>query len=185
MKIYTKSGDKGTTKLIGGKDVQKHNIQVDAYGSIDELNSYVGLIRDFSNDSYTKNHLIEIQKNLFNIGAILAFQDKKTAEKQLKKKNILITKEDILRIENNIDFISDKLPKIDKFIIPGGHQNVSYCHIARTVCRRAERNVTRLKEIYDFQNEILIYLNRLSDYMFVLARKFSKDLGISEISWEP
>ena len=185
MKIYTKLGDKGSTKLIGGKDVKKHNIQVDAYGSIDELNSYIGLIRDFSKDSSTKNSLIEIQKHLFNIGAILAFQDKKTADKHLKAKKIMISREDISKIEYNIDLISNKLPKIDKFIIPGGHQNISYCHIARSVCRRAERNVTKLKEIYNFQDEILIYLNRLSDYMFVLARKFSKDLGITEISWEP
>ena len=184
MKIYTKTGDKGSTKLIGGKNVKKHNIQVDAYGSVDELNSYIGLIRDFSDDTTTKNSLIEIQKNLFNIGSILAFQDKETAENYLKNKKIWITKEDISKIEDNIDLISNKLPKLDKFIIPGGHQNVSYCHIARSVCRRAERNVSKLKEIYNFQDEILVYLNRLSDYMFVLARKFSKDLGVTEISWE-
>ena len=184
MKIYTKSGDRGSTKLIGGKDVEKHNIQVDAYGSIDELNSYIGLIRDFTDDKHVKKSLIEIQKNLFNIGAILAFQDEKTAEKYLKTKRIKIQEEDISTLENNIDIISEKLPKIDKFIIPGGHQKVSYCHIARSVCRRAERNVSKLKSIYNFQDEILIYLNRLSDYIFILARKFSIDLGIEEISWE-
>lgn len=184
MKIYTKLGDKGSTKLIGGKDVKKHNVQVDTYGSIDELNSYIGLIRDFTNDQHIKKSLIEIQKNLFNIGAILAFQDEKTAEKYLKTKKIRIQKEDIYTIEKNIDIISEKLPKIDKFIIPGGHQEVSYCHIARSVCRRAERNASKLKSIYNFQDEILIYLNRLSDYIFILARKFSIDLGIEEISWE-
>ena len=184
MKIYTKSGDRGLTKLIGGKDVEKHNIQVEVYGSIDELNSYIGLIRDFTDDKYVKNSLIEIQKNLFNIGAILAFQDEKTAEKYLKTKRIKIQEEDISTLENNIDIISEKLPKIDKFIIPGGHQKVSYCHIARSVCRRAERNVSKLKSIYNFQDEILIYLNRLSDYIFVIARKFSIDLEIEEIPWE-
>jgi len=184
MKIYTKSGDKGSTKLIGGKDVKKHNIQVDAYGSVDELNSYIGLIRDFTNDSKTKKSLIEIQRNLFNIGAILAFQDKETADKILKTKKLKILNKDITTIENDIDFISEKLPKIDKFIIPGGHENVSYCHIARSVCRRAERNVSKLKSIYNFQDEILVYLNRLSDYMFVLARKFSNELEVKEIPWE-
>jgi cob(I)alamin adenosyltransferase len=147
MKIYTKLGDKGSTKLIGGKDVKKHNVQVDTYGSIDELNSYIGLIRDFTDDKHMKKSLIEIQKNLFNIGAILAFQDEKTAKKYLKTKKIRIQKEDIYAIENNIDIISEKLPKIDKFIIPGGHQKVSYCHIARSVCRRAERNASKLKSI--------------------------------------
>tara|TARA_B100001167_G_scaffold175311_1_gene128458 strand:+ start:490 stop:1047 length:558 start_codon:yes stop_codon:yes gene_type:complete len=184
MKIYTKSGDRGLTKLIGGKDVEKHNIQVDAYGSIDELNSYIGLIRDFTDDKHVKKSLIEIQKNLFNIGAILAFQDEKTAEKYLKTKRIKIQEEDISTLEYNIDIISEKLPKIDKFIIPGGHQKISYCHIARSVCRRAERNVSKLKSIYNFQDEILIYLNRLSDYIFVIARKFSIDLEIEEIPWE-
>ena len=184
MKIYTKSGDRGSTKLIGGKDVEKHNIQVDAYGSIDELNSYIGLIRDFTDDKHVKKTLIEIQKNLFNIGAILAFQDEKTAKKYLKTKRIKIQEEDISTLENNIDIISEKLPKIDKFIIPGGHQKISYCHIARSVCRRAERNVSKLKSIYNFQDEILIYLNRLSDYIFVIARKFSIDLEIEEIPWE-
>ncbi len=184
MKIYTKAGDKGSTKLIGGKDVKKHNIQVDAYGSVDELNSYIGLIRDLTNDSKTKNSLIEIQRNLFNIGAILAFQDKETADKILKTKKLKILDKDITRIENDIDSISKKLPKIDKFIIPGGHKNVSYCHITRSVCRRAERNASKLKSIYNFQDEILIYLNRLSDYMFVLARKFSNELGVKEMPWE-
>ncbi len=181
MKIYTKSGDKGLTKLIGGKNVEKHNIQVDAYGSIDELNSYIGLIRDFTDEKYIKKSLIEVQKNLFSIGAILAFQDDKTAEKY---KKIKIHKQDISTIEDNIDKISKKLPKIYKFIIPGGHQNISYCHIARSVCRRAERNVSKLKSIYNFPDEILIYLNRLSDYIFVIARKFSIDLDVEEISWE-
>ena len=143
MKIYTKAGDKGSTKLIGGKDVKKHNIQVDAYGSVDELNSYIGLIRDLTNDSKTKNSLIEIQRNLFNIGAILAFQDKETADKILKTKKLKILDKDITRIENDIDSISNKLPEIDKFIIPGGHKDVSYCHITRSVCRRAERNASR------------------------------------------
>tara|TARA_B100000427_G_scaffold218918_1_gene182947 strand:- start:586 stop:1143 length:558 start_codon:yes stop_codon:yes gene_type:complete len=184
MKIYTKAGDKGSTKLIGGKDVKKHNIQVDAYGSVDELNSYIGLIRDLTNDSKTKNSLIEIQRNLFNIGAILAFQDKETADKILKTKKLKILDKDITRIENDIDSISKKLPKIDKFIIPGGHKNVSYCHITRSVCRRAERNASKLKSIYNFQDEILVYLNRLSDYMFVLARKFSNELGVKEMPWE-
>ena len=106
MKIYTKKGDKGSTKLIGGKDVEKHNIQVDVYGSIDELNSYIGLIRDFTDDKYVKNSLIEIQKNLFNIGAILAFQDEKTAEKYLKTRKIGVLKEDISTLEKNIDILN-------------------------------------------------------------------------------
>ena len=109
MKIYTKSGDRGSTKLIGGKEVEKHNIQVDAYGSIDELNSYIGLIRDFTDNKHLKKSLIEIQKNLFNIGAILAFQDEKTAEKYLKTRKIRIQKEDISTLEDNIDKISEKL----------------------------------------------------------------------------
>jgi len=187
MKIYTKTGDKGTTALFGGTRVPKHHIRIESYGTVDELNSYLGLIRDQKIDKHIKDIIIHIQDKLFTLGAILATDPKKEILKNGKERlNIpKINNEDIALLETEIDTMNDSLPPMTHFVLPGGHTTVSYCHIARCVCRRAERLVTHLNEIEPTNEYILMYLNRLSDYLFVLARKLSKDLQADEIQWIP
>lgn len=187
MKIYTKTGDDGTTGLIGGTRVIKHHIRIESYGTIDELNSWLGLIRDQEIDANVKGVLIEIQKKLFSIGAILATDPEKTVLKNGKKRlNISeIKNADIKFLETEIDIMDASLPQLTHFILPGGHTTVSYCHIARTVCRRAERMCTLLQENAPFNTTLLQYINRLSDYLFVLARKLSLVLQAVEIKWIP
>lgn len=187
MKIYTKTGDKGTTALFGGTRVPKHHIRIESYGTIDELNSYIGLIRDQNIDAIHKNTLIEIQNCLFSIGAILATDPKKATLKNGKSRlNIpKISETDIKHLEASIDTMNATLPPMTNFVLPGGHQTVSFCHIARTVCRRAERLASHLNSIEPFSSETLIYINRLSDYLFVLARKLSQTLQAEEIKWIP
>lgn len=187
MKIYTKTGDKGTTALFGGTRVPKHHIRIESYGTVDELNSWLGLIRDQNISEISKNELIQIQEKLFTVGAILATDPEKAVLKNGKERlNIpKISTDDIGILENAIDIMDDNLPQMTHFILPGGHTTVSYCHIARTVCRRAERMATLLHEAAPFDELVLSYLNRLSDYLFVLARKLSKELQASEIKWVP
>ena len=187
MKIYTKTGDKGTTSLFGGTRVPKHHIRIESYGTVDELNSYIGLLRDQKVDSENKDLLIEIQDRLFTIGAVLATDPEKEKLKNGKDRlNIpKVTSEDISKLEQAIDKMNEELPEMTHFILPGGHQSVSFCHIARCVCRRAERLSTALYDIEPFDDQVLIYLNRLSDYLFVLARKLSKSLQAEEIQWIP
>lgn len=187
MKIYTKTGDNGTTALFGGTRVVKHHIRIDSYGTIDELNSYIGLIRDQKIDPTSKKSLVEIQEKLFTIGAILATDPKKSILKSGKKRlNIpLIETKDVRLLETEIDRMNQILPPITHFILPGGHQVVSFCHIARCVCRRAERMLSLIHEKDALESNTLKYLNRLSDYLFVLARKLSKDLKAQEIKWIP
>lgn len=187
MKIYTKTGDKGTTALFGGKRVSKHHIRIDSYGTIDELNSWLGLIRDQNIDDHSKNTLTLIQNKLFTIGAILATDPEKAVQKNGKEiLNIAkINEKDIEYLEKEMDCMNEALPPMTHFILPGGHTTVSYCHIARTVCRRAERLATHLYENEPFDNNVLSYINRLSDYLFVLARMLSKDLNAEEIKWIP
>ena len=179
MKIYTKTGDNGTTSLIGGTRVQKNDPRLECYGTIDELNSYLGLIRDNYSSQDIQDQILTIQQKLFVIGAEIA-NDKP------QKTNIpSISEADILSLEEIIDGSSEELPPQKSFIIPGGHPVSSYCQIARTVCRRAER------AIYNIQPEkrpsmlSTIYINRLSDYLFILARKALKDFNKSEITWNP
>ncbi len=187
MKIYTKTGDKGTTALFGGTRVPKHHIRIESYGTVDELNSYIGLIKDQEIDSELKTHLKKIQDNLFTLGAELATDPEKAQLKNGKERlNIVKVKEaEIQFLEDQIDLMNKELPQMTHFILPGGHTTVSYCHIARCVCRRAERLATALQEIEPFEAYILQYLNRLSDYLFVLARKLSKDLQAEEVKWIP
>lgn len=187
MKIYTKTGDKGTTALFGGTRVPKHHIRIDSYGTVDELNSYLGLILDQKIDDHSKSILQGIQNNLFTVGAVLATDPEKAVLKNGKKRlNISkISCKEIELLETEMDAMNLELPEMTHFILPGGHQTVSFCHIARSVCRRAERLVSALKYDESFESDILIYLNRLSDYLFVLARKFAKDLNASEIKWIP
>ena len=187
MKIYTKTGDKGTTALFGGTRVPKHHIRIESYGTIDELNAYLGLIRDQDMDETHKKMLIQIQDRLFTVGAILATDPKKALLKNGKQRlNIpKISMYDIEQLEQTIDTMEASLPPMTHFILPGGHQTVSFCHIARTVCRRAERMATHLNAIEPFQPETLVYINRLSDYLFILARKLSFELNANEIKWIP
>lgn len=187
MKVYTKTGDAGTTALFGGTRVPKHHIRIDSYGTVDELNSFIGLIRDQEIDVRSKEILIHIQNKLFTVGAVLATDPEKMILKNGKERlNIpKINEEDIELLENEIDKMETELPPMTHFVLPGGHTTVSHCHVARTVCRRAERLVTALYEIEPFDKHTLKYLNRLSDYLFVLARKLSKDLQADEVKWIP
>ncbi|WP_405205652.1 cob(I)yrinic acid a,c-diamide adenosyltransferase [Aquimarina sp. LLG6339-5] len=187
MKIYTKTGDKGTTALFGGTRVPKHHIRIDSYGTVDELNSHIGLIRDQQIDELSKTVLVTIQDKLFTVGAVLATDpEKATLKNGQKRLNIpTISAEDITLLETEIDRMNESLPPMTHFVLPGGHQTVSFCHIARCVCRRAERLATALYELEPFEATTLQYLNRLSDYLFVLARKLSYDLQANEIQWIP
>ncbi|MDO7172748.1 cob(I)yrinic acid a,c-diamide adenosyltransferase [Mariniflexile sp. AS56] len=187
MKIYTKTGDKGTTALFGGTRVPKHHIRIESYGTVDELNSYLGLIRDQEIDSHYKELLIHIQDRLFTVGAILATDPEKAVLKNGKERlNIpKISSENIERLEHEMDAMNEALPPMTHFVLPGGHQTVSFCHISRCVCRRAERLATALNDIETVDPNTLMYLNRLSDYLFVLARKLTYDLQANEIKWIP
>ncbi len=187
MKIYTKKGDKGTTQLIGGTRVPKHHFRIEVYGTLDELLSYVGLVRDVITDPDVKNELIEIQNNIFTIGSYIAMDPgKKTLANGQPRLDIPdVEPEDVAKLEKAIDNMNRALPPLTAFILPGGHMYVSFCHIARTVCRRAERKMTALHRESPVKEIYLQYINRLSDYLFVLARKLSKDLQAGEIPWQP
>jgi cob(I)alamin adenosyltransferase len=187
MKVYTKTGDTGTTALFGGTRVPKHHIRIESYGTVDELNSHIGLIRDQEINQSYKNVLIEVQDRLFTVGAILATPPENELLKNGQPRlNInRISDSDISFLENEIDKMDTSLPQMTHFVLPGGHTTVSYCHIARCVCRRAERLVVHLHELEPTDEEVIKYLNRLSDYLFVLARKLSFELEAEEVKWIP
>ncbi|WP_396188244.1 cob(I)yrinic acid a,c-diamide adenosyltransferase [Flavobacterium sp.] len=187
MKVYTKTGDKGTTSLFGGARVPKHHLRIESYGTIDELNSYIGLIRDQDINPFYKTILMEIQDRLFTVGAIMATPPEKEVLKNGQQRlNInRISEKDVNLLEVQIDAMDAELPPMTHFVLPGGHSTVSYCHITRCVCRRAERLATHLNEEEPIDEAVLTYLNRLSDYLFVLARKLSHDLNAEEIKWIP
>ena len=187
MKVYTKTGDKGTTALFGGTRVPKDHIRIESYGTVDELNSYIGLIRDQEINQHCKNILIEIQDRLFTVGAILATPPEKEVMKngELRLQKLGIIESDIELLENEIDNMEDSLPQMTHFVLPGGHTTVSYCHIARCVCRRAERLAVHLSHNEPVSDIAIKYLNRLSDYLFVLARKLTSDLNADEVQWIP
>lgn len=187
MKIYTKTGDKGTTALFGGTRVPKHHLRIESYGTVDELNSYIGLVRDQEIDDISKSSLIKIQDELFTLGAMLATPPEKEILKNGKERlNIpKINNSSIEFLEHEIDTMNEQLPPMTHFILPGGHQAVSFCHIARCVCRRAERLSVALNEEEPVDSSILMYLNRLSDYLFVLARKLTFLLKAEEVKWIP
>ncbi|MGV6860975.1 MAG: cob(I)yrinic acid a,c-diamide adenosyltransferase [Putridiphycobacter sp.] len=180
MKVYTKKGDTGTTGLIGGTRVPKYELRIEAYGTVDELNSYIGLLRDKAIDSQSKTDLIEIQDRLFTLGSLLA-EDKEKSKMKLPQ----ISAEDITFLEHRIDQMDEQLEPMKSFILPGGHETVSFCHIARCVCRRAERIATELHHHANINKLILAYLNRLSDYLFVYGRFLSANLQAEEIPWIP
>lgn len=180
MKIYTKTGDKGTTALIGGTRVSKADLRIEAYGTVDELNSYIGLVRDQEVNHSRLDILKEIQDRLFTIGALLATDPDKS-----KMKTPDLHEEDITLLEQEIDKYTAEVPPLRAFVLPGGHQSVSFCHVARCVCRRAERLAISLQEVAGVDNLIIIYLNRLSDYLFALCRKMTQELNAEEITWKP
>jgi len=181
MKIYTKTGDKGLTSLIGGTKVSKANERIEAYGTLDEFNSYIGLCRDLVNDEDSKNILQEVQDRLFTIGSSLACDPAKEPKMKIPD----LKEEDVSLLEKEIDRMNEKLPEMKNFILPGGHATISHLHIARCICRRAERGCVRLSDIDEISPLIIKYLNRLSDYLFVLARFTSRQLGVAEIPWRP
>ena len=187
MKIYTKTGDSGTTSLYGGTRVKKYNLRIESYGTVDELNSYIGLIKDQEISDTNKNSLLKIQNELFTLGSMLATPPEKETLKNGKERlNIpKIDESAVLFLENEIDRMDATLPQMTHFILPGGHQAVSFCHVARCVCRRAERLSVALNDQETINNDIIKYLNRLSDYLFTLARKLSNDLSVEEIKWIP
>ena len=179
IKIYTKTGDKGITSLIGGTKVSKAHLRIEAYGTVDELNSYTGLCKDLLTDEKSISTLQEVQDRLFTIGSSLAVDP----EKEPKMKIPDLREEDISLLEKEMDAMNDQLPEMKSFILPGGHPVISHLHIARCICRRAERCCVRLETEVDLI--IIKYLNRLSDYLFVLARYAGHLLNIPEIAWKP
>ena len=182
LKIYTKTGDQGRTSLIGGTKVPKSHLRIETYGTVDELNSYIGMVSDLVIDADTKVMLKEIQDRLFTIGSSLASDP----EKEPLMKIPDLKEEDITALEKEIDRMNEALPPMKSFILPGGHITVSTTHVARCVCRRAERLCVSMQEQELFVEPLVIkYLNRLSDYLFVLARYVGHRLGVEEIKWQP
>ena len=180
MKIYTKTGDKGTTGLFGGPRRSKADLRIEAYGTVDELNSYVGLLRDLEVNKNRGEILLEIQDRLFTVGSLLAAEP---GNKKIKIPHL--ETEDVELLEKEIDEMELELEPMKFFVLPGGDTSVSFCHIARTVCRRAERLVVSLSEKEPIDELVVIYLNRLSDFLFVLCRIITKELGVTETPWKP
>jgi cob(I)alamin adenosyltransferase len=182
LKIYTKTGDGGKTSLIGGTKVPKSHIRIESYGTIDELNSFIGWLNDQLTEEAIKNILRGIQDRLFTIGSSLACDPDKEPLMRIPD----LKETDLDNLEKEIDSMSAKLPTMKTFLLPGGHVIVSTAHIVRTVCRRAERCCVNMMENNLFVEPLIIkYLNRLSDYLFVLARYLAQELGVAEIPWKP
>lgn len=179
FKIYTKTGDAGETGLFGGRRLPKSHLRIESYGTVDELNSYLGVVRDSTEDEHVRMVLKEIQDRLFAVGADLATDPAES------KSPADVTENDIQLLENEIDGMDGQLPDLRNFILPGGHTTVSFCHVARCVCRRAERLVVALNMDEPVDPIIVKYLNRLSDYLFTLSRKLGHDLGAEEVTWRP
>jgi cob(I)alamin adenosyltransferase len=180
MKIYTKTGDKGLTSLIGGTRVPKHHIRIESYGTVDELNSWVGLIRDQDIAEHDGEILKQVQDRLFTIGSSLAADPEKS-----KMMIPDLHPEDIELLEIEMDAMNEELPELRHFILPGGSNAISYCHIARCVCRRAERITVHLAEENPVDEKVTIYLNRLSDYLFTLGRRIAHQQQVPENKWIP
>jgi cob(I)alamin adenosyltransferase len=180
MKIYTKTGDAGTTSLVAGTRVSKASLKIDAYGTVDELNAWIGVLRDHPANESRKDILKEIQDRLFTLGADLASEPEQT-----KKKIPDLFESDIELLEAQMDAMDEAIPPLRLFVLPGGHQAVSFAHVARTVCRRAERLVIALGDAEPVNTLIIKYINRLSDYLFVLSRKITQEQGTEEVAWRP
>ena len=182
FKIYTKTGDKGTTSFIGGTKVPKSHLRIEAYGTVDELNSYIGLCRDILTDENSRTVLQEVQDRLFTIGSSLACDPIKEPKMRIPD----LKEKDVELLEKEMDKLNESIPEMKSFILPGGHTTVSHLHIARCICRRAERCCVRLElESLEVEQVILKYLNRLSDYLFVLSHYTGHQLLVGEIPWKP
>lgn len=180
MKIYTKKGDDGTTSLLGGARLPKNHLRIESYGTVDELNSYIGLLRDQAINIHHKDILIEIQDRLFTIGSHLAMEPGKSNIKLPE-----ISESDVSLLEKEIDNMDEKLPPMKSFVLPGGHTTVSYSHICRCICRKAERNCVALSQNSEVNPILIKYLNRLSDYLFTLGRMLTMELNVTETPWKP
>ena len=180
MKIYTKTGDDGTTALFGGKRVSKADLRIETYGTVDELNAWIGVLRDQEVNSKRKEILIEIQDRLFTVGSILATEPGNT-----RVKVPALHEDDVVRLEKAMDEMDAELPPMRFFVLPGGHPSVSFGHVARTVCRRAERLTIALNETDPLNPLVIVYLNRLSDFLFMVCRKMTQETGADEIPWKP
>jgi cob(I)alamin adenosyltransferase len=179
FKVYTKTGDDGTTGLVGGNRVKKYDLRLEAYGTVDELNAAIGIVRSFEMEEDIRLLLIEIQNKLFNIGSRLASDERGNAITA----NLVVKYDDIEVLERAIDSFEEGLPELRNFILPGGELSMAQCHMARTVCRRAERRIVEFAEQTPVQTEIIKYINRLSDFLFVLARKLGNNNGVEETAW--
>ena len=180
MKIYTKTGDKVTTSLIGGKRVLKNSDKLNAYGTIDELNSFLGLLRAKTTDENIKAEILDIQNTLFNVGAHLALDENVEKIPEFAQ----INDEKIKKIEDLIDFFQENLPKITNFIIYGENELSAICHVCRAICRRAEREIITVNQQYNTDTNVITYINRLSDFLFVLARIYTKNEEKCDFLWK-
>ena len=180
MKIYTRTGDEGTTALFGGSRVSKADLRIEAYGTVDELNAFLAIVRDQEVNKKREHLLVQIQERLFTIGSMLA-----TVPGNTKVKIPQLLEEDAITLENAIDHMEALLEPLRNFVLPGGHASISHCHVARTVCRRAERKIVALSQSEAVDPIIVKYMNRLSDYLFVLARAMATELGVAETPWKP
>ena len=180
-KIYTKTGDKGETSLIGGTRVPKYHDRIEAYGTLDELNSFIGYLRDQITDTHLCEVLFRVQENLFTAESLLATDP----EKQQKRSLPQLSEDDVAELENEIDIMNLHLPALSSFILPGGHPLVSLCHVCRTVCRRGERTIIKLAAVNDVDEILIKYINRLSDYLFVLAREMAFVNNVPDLPWKP
>lgn len=180
MKIYTKTGDQGSTGLFGGGRVSKADLRIDAYGTVDELNAFMALVRDQEVNKKRAHFIIQIQEQLFTIGSMLA-----TVPGNTKVRIPVLEERDTEALEHAIDEMDAHLPPLRNFILPGGHVAISHCHVARTVCRRAERKIVTLHQAEPVHPLIIKYMNRLSDYLFILARAMAAELGVVETPWKP
>lgn len=181
MKIYTKTGDKGSTSLVGGTRIGKGELKIEAYGSVDELNAWIGVLGEFGVNFHRKELLKEIQDRLFTIGADLASESEMVKQKKVPD----LFETDIELLEKEMDEMNEQIPPLRSFVLPGGDLSVAYAHVARTVCRRAERLVVRLAETEDVNPLVIKYLNRLSDYLFVLSRMNTYEMAVEEVTWQP
>ncbi|MEJ1238682.1 cob(I)yrinic acid a,c-diamide adenosyltransferase [Chryseolinea sp. T2] len=180
MKIYTRTGDEGSTALFGGSRVSKADLRIEAYGTIDELNAFLAVVRDQEVNKKREHFIVQIQERLFTIGSMLA-----TLPEATKVKIPRLVEQDIVSLEDAIDQMEAHLEPLRNFVLPGGHVSISHCHVARTVCRRAERKIVALHKVETIDPIVIKYINRLSDYLFVLARAMAAELSIVETPWKP
>ena len=180
-KIYTKTGDKGETSLIGGTRVPKYHERIEAYGTLDELNSFIGYLRDQLSDAHLREVLLKVQENLFTAESLLATDP----DAEIKRSLPHLSENDVLTLEQEIDAMNEHLPALSSFVLPGGHPLVALCHVCRTVCRRGERIIIKVASDMAVDEILIKYINRLSDYLFVLARELAFVNNVADLPWKP